>query len=115
MEWVLPLLGGLGLGSLLKSYIDHFNARRATTSDRLYQEKREAYLGLLDALHKAAVHSSDENSKNYALWQTRCQLFGSLEVAQFAQAMTDTNDGPISAREGAFAGLIKAMKDDLRQ
>jgi hypothetical protein len=51
MDWILPLIGGLGLGlglgSLLKSVIDHFNARRALTQDRLYQEKREAYLGLL--------------------------------------------------------------------
>jgi hypothetical protein len=39
------------MGSLLKSIADHFMARRANTRDRWYQEKREAYLGLLEALH----------------------------------------------------------------
>jgi hypothetical protein len=115
MEWVLPLVGGLGLGSLLKSVIDHFNAGRAVTKDRLYQEKREAYLGLLGALHKAAVQPSKENSKEFALWQTRCQLFGSLEVAQYVQAIIDSNEGPRAARETAFKGMIEAMRTDLRR
>lgn len=113
MEWILPLVGGLGLGSLLKSAIDHLNSRRAVMQDRLYQEKREAYLGLLAALHKAAVRPSNENSKEFALWQTRCQLFGSTEVATFAQAIVDTNDSPRSERDAAFNGLISAMRNDL--
>lgn len=115
MDWVLPLIGGLGIGSLLKSVIDNFNSRRAVMKDRLYQEKREAYLGLLGALHKAAVQPSDENSKDFALWQTRCQLFGSPDVARFAQAIVETNDRPRSERESAFSGLIESMRDDLRR
>lgn len=81
MEWVLPLFGAFGVGTLVSSVATHFMSRRATTNDRWYQERREAYLGLLNALHNAAVHSSDENSKAYALWQTRCTLFGSPSVA----------------------------------
>ncbi|MBB4569046.1 hypothetical protein [Rhizobium leucaenae] len=115
MDWVLPLIGGLGIGSLLKSVIDNFNSRRAVMKDRLYQEKREAYLGLLGALHKAAVQPSDENSKDFALWQTRCQLFGSPDAARFAQAIVETNDRPRSERESAFSGLIESMRDDLRR
>ena len=114
MEWILPLLGGLGLGSLLKSVIDHFISRRAITKDRLYQEKREAYLGLLSALHKAAVQPSDANSKEYALWQTRCQLFGSKDVSTFAQGIVDTNESMGSDRLEAFNGLVEAMRNDLR-
>ncbi|MCJ9723153.1 hypothetical protein MOV66_24100 [Agrobacterium sp. SHOUNA12C] len=115
MEWILPLLGGLGIGAVVKSVIDHFNSRRAVSQDRLYQEKREAYLGLLDALHRAAVQYSAENSKAFALWQTRCQLFGSPEVSTFVQAIVDTNDGPRADREAAFKGLIEAMRIDLRR
>lgn len=115
MDWVLPLIGGLGLGSLLKSVIDHFNSRRAVAQDRLYQEKREAYFGLLGALHKAAVEYSDQNSKEFALWQTRCQLFGSADVSRFVQAIVDTNDGPRADREAVFKGMVDAMRADLRQ
>lgn len=112
MEWILPLLAGLGIGSLLKSMADHFMARRASTSDRWYQEKRESYLGLLQALHDAAIHPSDKNSMAFALWQTRCELFGSKDVAMYAQAMVDTNDGPGEQRNEDFKNLIQAMKAD---
>ena len=113
MNWLLPLIGGLGLGSLLKGLIDYNLMRRSVSDDRSYQEMREAYLGLLDALHKAAVHPSDEHAKSYALWQTRCALFGSKAVAEAAQEMIDTNDGPREARKAAHEKLIQAMRQDL--
>ncbi|MGO9772179.1 MAG: hypothetical protein ACLPSW_22045 [Roseiarcus sp.] len=114
MEWTIALVGGLGIGSLITSVATHFMSRRAATSDRWYQEKREAYLGLLTALHDAAVRPSDENSKAYALWQTRCELFGSPMVAKHAQRIVDTNDRR-SDRENAFRALIDAMKADLKR
>lgn len=114
MEWTIGLIGGLGIGSLITSVAGHFMARRAATSDRWYNEKRESYLGLLDALHKAAVHPSDAHSKAFALWQTRCELFGSPSVARYAQQMVDTNDGPATERDRAFRGLIEAMRADLK-
>jgi hypothetical protein len=115
MDWFLPLIAGLGLGSVIKSIADHFMSRRASDHDRWYQEKREAYLGLLTALHDAAVQPSDANAKAFALWQTRCELFGSVDVAKFSQQIVDTNDGPRQARDSAFHGLIEAMKADLRK
>jgi hypothetical protein len=114
MEWAIGLIGGLGIGSLITSVVTHFMSRRATTSDRWYQEKREAYLGLLTALHDAAVRPSDESSKAYALWQTRCELFGSPTVAKHVQRIVDTNDKR-PEREDAFRDLIEAMKADLKK
>jgi hypothetical protein len=114
MEWVLGLVGGLGIGSLVTTIAAHFMARRATASDRWYQEKREAYLGLLNALHDAAVHPSVEHSKNYALWQTRCELFGSETVSTFAQQMVDTNTASAAERQKVFRNLVTAMRADLK-
>ena len=82
-------------------------------SDRWYSEKREAYIGLLNALHDAAVRPSEAHAKAYALWQTRCDLFGSLEVSKYAQAVVDTNEGPLAERERALRALVRAMKADL--
>jgi hypothetical protein len=113
MELTLALIGGLGLGSIITSIVAHFMSRRAVTSDRWYQEKREAYLGLLGAIHEAAIHPSNENSKAYALWQTRCDLFGSPTVAEYAQLFADTQPADRTEKERAFRGLIKAMKSDL--
>ena len=113
MDWA-TLIGGLGLGSLVTSLATHYFTRRTALSERWYQEKREAYLGLFGALHNAAVHPSDENAKAFALWQTRCDLFGSATVSRHVQELIDTNEGPRENRNRAFQGLIDAMRADLR-
>ena len=112
---LLALLGGLGLGSILNTLISAWVTRSAKHSDRLFEQKKEAYLGLLSALHAAAVQPSDEASKAYALWQTKCNLFGSEEVSRFAQMIVDTNDSPRNERDTAFNGLLSAMRDDLKK
>ncbi|MEZ6961012.1 MULTISPECIES: hypothetical protein [Aeromonas] len=61
----------------------------------------------------SGIHPSDAASKEFALWQTRCNLFGSEEVSRYTQRIIDTNDGPRSERNDAFDGLLKAMKTDL--
>ncbi len=113
MNWT-ELVGGLGIGSLITSVVSTYMTRRSATSDRWYQEKREAYIGLLDALHNAAIKPSNENSKAYALWQTRCDLFGSKAVSKYAQLIVDTNDGPRENRAKAFEDLVSTMRADLK-
>jgi hypothetical protein len=110
---LLGIIGGLGLGTLLNSVVSSLIAKKTKRNERLYEEKRTAYLGLLSALHKAAVKPSNESSKEYALWQTQCSLFGSDKVAYYAQMIVDTNDSPRPERDKAFKGLIEAMRSDL--
>jgi hypothetical protein len=114
MEWIATLIGAFGIGSLATSIATHFMSRRASAHDRWYQEKREAYLGLLNALHEAAVHPSGEHSKACALWQTRRDLFGSPTVSKYVQMMIDTTDKPRTERNEAFQNLVAAMKSDLK-
>lgn len=45
MEWILPLLGGLGIGAVIKSVIDQFNARRAVSQDRHIKRSVKPTLG----------------------------------------------------------------------
>lgn len=110
----MGVIGGLGIGSLITSVVTQFMSRRASSNDRLYQEKREAYLGLLTSLHDAALHPSEESSKACALWQTRCELFGSPKVSKHVQQIIDTNDNRVE-REKAFQGLTEAMRSDLQR
>lgn len=107
------MLGSFGIGSVITSITTNYLARRSATNDRWYQEKREAYIGLLTALHDAAVKPSDEASKAYALWQAKCTIFGSDAVTEYAQRIIDTNDYP-EGRAKAFDALIKAMREDLK-
>jgi hypothetical protein len=115
VQWVLPLLGGLGIGTLITQVVTQFITRRASVRDRLYQEKRAAYLGLLEALHDAAALSSPENWRAYGRWQTRCSLFGSMDVMTAAQKQVDLKDAPGEQRDAAFHELLHAMRVDLGQ
>lgn len=117
LTWLATLVGGLGIGSILTTLMNYIFAGRSATKERLYREKRETYLGLLDALHRAAVEPSDASSKQFALWQTRVQLFGDDHghVAQAAQGIIDTNGGPNDKRISFFEQLINSMRRDLRR
>ena len=114
MDWTLVsgVIGGLGIGTLLNSIYAAYTSRKAEKVSRLYSEKRDTYLGLLNALHNAAVSPSDISSKNYALQQTKCSLFGSKEVIEAAQMIVDTNDNK-KHRDIAFESLLDAMRKDL--
>ena len=110
---ILAVFGGLGVGSLITSLVTHYTNQKAKQKERRYEEKKDAYLGLLNSLHDAAVNPSDKASKSFALWQTKCQIFGSYNVSRYAQAIVDTNDGPREERELAFQSLLDAIRKDL--
>ena len=114
MDWTV-LFGGLGIGSLLGIVAQNYFSKKAVKEERFYQEKKETYLGLLDAIHRAAVSPGDANSKDYALWQTRVDLFGSEGVAKAAQGIVDTNDGPRGHREQVYKELVREMRKDLKE
>ena len=113
MDWLLPAITGLGLGAVLKSFIDFYINKSTSRKKAQYLEMRESYVGLLDALHKAAIEPSAVNSKNFALWQTRVQLFGSSEVQEAVQGIIDTNEGPRTERDKYFNKMVESMRKDL--
>lgn len=88
--------------------------RKHKWEERFYEQKKSAYLGLLEAWRDASVHPSKSASNNYALYQVQCELFGSDDVAKYSRELIETNDGPREDRDRAVAGLIEAMKVDLK-
>lgn len=104
--------GGLGIGSILTTATNYFFNQRAAKRDKIYAEKRETFIGLLDALREASLAPSHAASKAYRLWQARCELFASSEVAKYARDLMDT---PPKNRERHYESLIAAMKKDLQR
>jgi hypothetical protein len=102
--------GWFRIGCHSTKIVDYFLTKKSSKETLLYKEKKEVYFGLLDALQRAAVSPSIENSKNFALWQTRIQLFGTDDVAKSVQGMIDTNDGAKNLRYKHFKELIEGMK-----
>lgn len=104
-------IGGI-IGSLLTTVIQSWLAHKSYIHNRNFQEKKEAYIGLLNAYHNAAVKKSDEAAKEFALWQMRCDLISPPEVRNAVQAIVDTNDD-VSRRKMAHEKLKQTLRKDL--
>ncbi|MGB0920245.1 MAG: hypothetical protein ACPG1C_02875 [Alphaproteobacteria bacterium] len=73
MDFV-SLLGAAGIGSVLTVLVQSWLVDKEKRELRSFSERKEAYVGLLQAYHRAAVEGGDEAAKEFAHWQMRCEL-----------------------------------------
>ena len=110
-SWAV-FLGGLGIGSAVTAFVQHYLARRAKTADTRLSELKEAFSGYLAALADLNTSNSREYQVKYGLWVARVQLVASHEVAQSIEAIRDTQ--PFTPeRTAAIDRAIAAMRKDL--
>ncbi|WP_319413243.1 hypothetical protein [uncultured Cohaesibacter sp.] len=109
---IISLVGAFGVGAIVSTFAQSWLNDRAAKRKLAFQEKKEAFVGLLEAYQKAAVEPSDKASKNFAYWQMRCELVSSSQVTEAIQKIIDTNDD-IEARYIAHEQLKFAMRLDL--
>ncbi|MEL7429631.1 MAG: hypothetical protein AAFN43_06490 [Pseudomonadota bacterium] len=109
---ILPLLTAFGLGSVFTALVQSWLASKHERAKRLFDERKEAYVGLLEAYHLAAVEPSDKNSKHFAYWQMRCDLVGSKALSEAIRKIIDTNENQ-DLRFTAHEELKEAMREDL--
>lgn len=112
MGEIVPLLTAFGLGSIVTALVQSWLAQRSNEDDRAFREKQAAYVGLLEAYHRAAVEQSDEAGKAFAYWQMRCELVGPPAVRNAISQIVGTNDDR-PGREAADRDLREAMRADL--
>jgi ribulose bisphosphate carboxylase small subunit len=102
------LISAAGIGGIIGSLLTTFV--QAWLSNKL--EKKESYIGLLEAYHAAAVEHTDKAAKNFAYWQMRCELVAPKEVREVIQKIVDTNDNH-KERIVAHEKLKEALRKDL--
>lgn len=112
MEQTITLLTAFGLGSIMSVLIQAWLSRSWKQNERQFEEKKSAYIGLLEAYHRAAIEGTDEAAKNFAYWQMRCELVASSEVSSAISQIIETNDKPIE-RNIAHERLKSSMRQDL--
>lgn len=112
MAQLIPLLTAFGLGSVVTALIQSWLAHRSKRDDRSFHEKQTAYVGLLEAYHRAAVEGTDETSKLFAYWQMRCELVAPETVRNAIRRIVETNDDR-AARQKADQDMKEAMRADL--
>lgn len=109
---LISLLTAFGLGSVVTAFIQSWLAQRSNQDERRFREKQVAYVGLLEAYHRAAVEGTDEAAKNFALWQMRCELVAPDAVRKAIEHIVETNDDR-TGRAMAHEELKTALRADL--
>ena len=111
MGW-LPLITAFGFGSIVSTVVQTFLVQRGQKKHRSFDERKTAYIGLLESYHRAAVENSDAAGKEFAFWQMRCEIVGPHSIRKAIVDIVATNDSP---RERAIAheNLKDAMRQDL--
>lgn len=110
---VVTLLGAAGFGSLLTVKLRHWTSRSADHSDRLFNERKEAYLGLLESWVRQENEEFSETSfRDVGHWVLRCELVASNNVFDCLQNWKSSAPGS-EARTIATDALKAAMRMDL--
>lgn len=114
MADVIQILAAFGVGTIVATVLQYFFNERAKRKTVAFQEKKDAFIGLLEAYHKAAVEPSDKHSKDFAYWQMRCELVGRDETIEAIQGIVDSNDNKISRNE-FHEKLKRTMRSELKK
>ena len=114
MEWILGLIGGLGIGTLLTTVVNHYLAKKSEVAQKLYQEKRDAYIGMTRALYDAEIEPGPKNEKMFGHWLNIAKIFAPQSVILAAQSVINSNPGS-KERVKALEDFYGAMKNDLHE
>ena len=109
---VFQIISGVGAGAFVTTLFQIWNTRKTEAQKRQFQEKKECYVGLLEAYHKAAVENTDIAAKNFAYWQMRCELVAPKEVRMAIVDIVNTN-GMKEERNIAHENLKRLLRKDL--
>lgn len=107
--------GGI-IGSLITTALQAWFSRKFALSTRNFQEKKEAYIGFLEALHRSQVEQTQEAAERAGHWQNRCELVAPEKVRSLIVQIFETNPiggKPHPDRPMVISELKSAMRSDL--
>ena len=111
MDW-LTLLTAFGAGSVVSVAFQSWLENERTKKQRLFVERREAFVGLLDAYHRVARENTPEARLNFGYWVLRCRLVASQSVQSEIEKFSDAFPGGGDLKT-AEERLLLSMRHDL--
>ena len=109
---ILPLITAFGLGSIVTVLVQSWLAQKAKREERNFQERKEAYIGLLEAYRDAAVETTERSGKEFGYWRMRCELVAPRPVRSAIDRVIETEMGT-EARIKALEELNRVIRIDL--
>ncbi|MDD3183039.1 MAG: hypothetical protein PHD48_09590, partial [Alphaproteobacteria bacterium] len=110
---IISLVSAAGIGAILATIIHAWLTERKEIRQRIFQEKKEAYLGFLNAMYVAEITPSEENQRKGGYWVNVCRIVASKEVNDLLEKHLATNpiDGHIHPdRPAVLKELYAAMR-----
>lgn len=112
MDNILALLTAFGVGSIVSAVIQFFLSNRAAEKKHIYNERKEAYIGLLESWQMQEMKGfSDDTKLEVGHWFLRCRLVASKNLDKRLQDWMHTEG--TEARPKATDALKEAMRLDL--
>jgi len=113
---IISLISAAGLGAIFATIIQSWLTEKREKRQRVYQEKKDAYLGFLNAMYVAEIEPTEENSRRGGYWMNVSKIVGSKKVNALLEQHLSTNpvngkvhpDRPMVLKE-----LYAAMRKDL--
>ena len=114
-EILMSIFGAFGIGSvvtlLIKNHLDRNNA----LEERLYNEKKEAFLETLEALRRLAAEPEQAQQQYlFAIALQKLKLFGSNGVQRAAERITNGQRQPNDNVNLLLDKLLVEMRKDLQ-
>jgi len=109
---MLEYLSAFGIGatvSVLAQFCLTFYKDKRTLQ---FQEKKEAYCGLIEAIRLVATSPSNENKKMFGHWHIRCELVGNAGVCSAIKRAVESPSGS-QKQELALDDMKSEMRKDL--
>jgi hypothetical protein len=106
-------IGGI-IGSLLTTVVQSWLSHKSHLTNRNFQEKKEAYINLLDAMYKSETEPNGTTALYCGLCVNKCELVASKEVVELLYKYRETN--PINgAVHPDRPSVMRALKDAMRK
>lgn len=106
------IVGALGLGSLATVLIQWLLARSDKRRSLRFQERKDAYVGLWQAMHRSEIEGTEEAALHVGHWVARCELVAPHSVRSAVNTLVDTPPGS-TERRAAVQNVLKVMRKDL--
>ncbi len=112
MGW-LPLLSVFSVGSILTAIISSYLTSKWNVKNKLFSERKEAYIGLLEAWVRQENNNFDQQSQlDVGHWVLRSELVASTIVYKNLQAWKNSTPGS-NERMKATNSLKYSIRSDL--
>jgi len=113
MDWG-TIIGAFGLGSLATTLLQNWLAMRSRREERSFSERKEAYVGLLEAWVRSENGGlTEESARDVGHWVARCELVAS-DAAYQALGKWMASEPGSETRKAATETLKSQMREDMR-